>query len=184
LSPVSDSRTTLPTFFVWPTFDTTKTTSKPIDATTKKPVGPSNLPTFLIEQIVKILKNHVFNFAKIVLPDVEKNAALVQKLENLVKDHAQEIVDHQQHPDAFSSRGILSLITKITKAAFILVEKVAKLVIRVVEGDTAKAVAGKAVDVVKSETAKKIAKDVVGTGLQELVKKAVDRAANETGSNA
>ncbi|KAI5716490.1 hypothetical protein M8J76_016738 [Diaphorina citri] len=72
--PVPSNITTLKDF---------KATSKPINETiTKKPVRPSNLRTFLIKQIVKILKNHVFNFAKTVLPEVEKNAALVQNSTN------------------------------------------------------------------------------------------------------
>ncbi|XP_026686374.1 uncharacterized protein LOC113471433 [Diaphorina citri] len=142
------------------------------------PVRPSNLPTFLVKQIVKILKTHIFNFTKTEHPEVEKNAALVQKLDNLVKDHAQEIVAHQQHPDAFSSRGLLGLITKTTKIAIRLVEKAARLVVSVVK-NTAKAVVTKTMDVFKSETAKKIVKDVVDTGVQEMTKKAAD----ETGSN-
>ncbi|KAI5694763.1 hypothetical protein M8J76_008773 [Diaphorina citri] len=156
------------------------TTSKPInETTTKKPVRPSNLPTFLVKQILKILKTHIFNFAKTVHPEVEKNAALVQKLENLVKDHAQEIVDHQQHPDAFSSRGLMGLITKTTKIAFRLVEKAARLVVSVVK-NTAKAVVTKTMDVFKSETAKKIVKDVVDTGVQEMTKKAADETSSNT----
>ncbi|KAI5716423.1 hypothetical protein M8J76_014119 [Diaphorina citri] len=185
LSPVPDGRTTLTKHAVRflpitiPTFGTAKTTSKPInETTTKKPVLPSNLPTFLVKQIVKILKTHIFNFAKTVHPEVEKNAALVQELDNLVKDHAQEIVEHQQHPDAFSSRGLLGLITKTTKIAFRLVEKAARLVVSVVK-NTANAVAAKAVDVFKSETAMKIIKDVVDTAATEITKEVVDRGINE-----
>ncbi|KAI5716429.1 hypothetical protein M8J76_006321 [Diaphorina citri] len=194
LSPVPDSRTTLTKHPVpsLTTFDTAKTTSKPInetttkkpvppityittpnlnttskpinETTTKKPVRPRNLPTFLVKQIAKILKTHIFNFTKTVHPDVEKNPALVQELDNLVKNHAQEIVDHQQHPDAFTSRGLLGCLTA---GAFRLVDKAASLVVSVLGCDTAKAV-----NVDKRETANRIVKDVVDTRVQKITMKA------------